>query len=839
MQPVQQVDAKQPVPTPGNPAGNATATDLQPGDELTAQVRAIEEIQFQQMRERNMTVRSTALELFKAGKKDQAVDMLKDYLDELTTANFDPQRLALLKRPVEKRWQEFRTMIAQEAIEQQVTNAGGPGWNEGKHQQNITKIQQEVAEFINQSRALTKEGKYKEALAAALKAKELDSDNLAASNSIIVIKTLIAQDNYSKGVARTEDMFLNGLNPDPGPHVTMTDPVSNDPAAQARARNRIEGTKGYPLPTNDPRVRYIEQKLNEPIGNISFRDTPLRDVIEVLKEQSRINIVPDYKSLQDASISLDTPLTLNVENITLRSALNILLNQVRLTYVAENQVLSITTPEKKRGGTKIVTYPVADLVIPVENHPTPAIMDLNAQLARHQASTSGMITSASPYTPPQSLNYGQTVSSQGSGMGTAFARDGQGAGGGGYNLVQSRNPGDTLEQLLISLIQNTVASDSWKDVGGQGTIQYFPMGMALVVNQTQEVQEQVGDLLQSLRRLQDLEVAIEMKLVSVSESFFERIGVDFNVNIKSPTSAANQAALLAGQFTPTGQPNNTFQGVKAITGLTPAGTLTPDLGIPIKTGSFDFAVPPFGGYPGTLGADGGLSLGLAFLSNIQVFMLLEAAQGDRRLNVMQAPKITVFNGQTANIDVEDFQFFLTGININQANAQTFFTPNNQPFPLGVTMQVTPVVSADRRFVRLNLTPNLTNLASTSVPLIPVQIPVPTILNGPGAGGTVFGQPQIFTMFFQQPTFTTISVNTTVNVPDGGTVLLGGLKTMSEGRVESGPPILSKIPYLNRLFTNTAFGRDGQSLMIMVTPRIIINEEEELQYRGEIPQIPRQ
>ncbi len=267
--------------------------------------------------------------------------------------------------------------------------------------------------------------------------------------------------------------------------------------------------------------------------------------------------------------------------------------------------------------------------------------------------------------------------------------------------------------------------------------------------------------------------------------------------------------------------------------------MTPDLGIPIKTGSFDFAVPPFGGYPGTLGADGGLSLGLAFLSNIQVFMLLEAAQGDRRLNVMQAPKITVFNGQTANINVQDFQFFLTGININQANAQTFFTPNNQPFPLGVTMQVTPVVSADRRFVRLNLTPSLTNLASTSVPLIPVQIPVPTILNGPGAGGTVFGQPQIFTMFFQQPTFTTISVNTTVNVPDGGTVLLGGLKTMSEGRVESGPPILSKIPYLNRLFTNTAFGRDGQSLMIMVTPRIIINEEEELQYRGEIPQIPRQ
>ena len=64
--------------------------------------------------------------------------------------------------------------------------------------------------------------------------------------------------------------------------------------------------------------------------------------------------------------------------------------------------------------------------------------------------------------------------------------------------------------------------------------------------------------------------------------------------------------------------------------------------MPLRSSSFDFALPPFGGYPGTFGADGGLTLGLAFLSDIQVFMLLEAAQGDRRYNVMQAPRITVF-----------------------------------------------------------------------------------------------------------------------------------------------------------------------------------------------------
>jgi type II secretory pathway component GspD/PulD (secretin) len=51
--------------------------------------------------------------------------------------------------------------------------------------------------------------------------------------------------------------------------------------------------------------------------------------------------------------------------------------------------------------------------------------------------------------------------------------------------------------------------------------------------------------------------------------------------------------------------------------------------------------------------------------------------------------------------------------------------------------------------------------------------------------------------------------------------------MSEGREEFGPPVLSQIPYLNRLFKNVGIGRDTRHIMIMVTPRIIITSEEEL------------
>ena len=51
-------------------------------------------------------------------------------------------------------------------------------------------------------------------------------------------------------------------------------------------------------------------------------------------------------------------------------------------------------------------------------------------------------------------------------------------------------------------------------------------------------------------------------------------------------------------------------------------------------------------------------------------------------------------------------------------------------------------------------------------------------------------------------------------------------SLSEGRTEYGVPILDKVPYLDRLFKNVGIGRDTSSLMMMVTPRIIIQEEEE-------------
>ena len=217
-------------------------------------------------------------------------------------------------------------------------------------------------------------------------------------------------------------------------------------------------------------------------------------------------------------------------------------------------------------------------------------------------------------------------------------------------------------------------------------------------------------------------------------------------------------------------------------------------------------------------------MGLAFLSDIQVFLFMEAAQGDQRTNVMQAPKLTLFNGQTATLNVGDTQFFVMDVGVETLpNGNVTFQPRTQGYFNGIQLTIQAIISADRRTVRLSPNIVMQNLVPGPVNLFPVVVP---IFPQPGINQINPADPITFTQLIQQPVIQSIMVQTTVAVPDGGTVLMGGLKRLSEARNEYGTPILSKIPYINRLFRNTGYGRETTSLLMMITPRIVIQEEEE-------------
>src|SRR5215471_2907524 len=113
-----------------------------------------------------------------------------------------------------------------------------------------------------------------------------------------------------------------------------------------------------------------EQKILEELQNktqLEFGDNPqsLKDVVDFIRTKHNIEVVLDQEALKQAGLDpAATLISKSLKDISLRSALKLILQDFNLTYVIKDEVLQITTKDK--AGTELVTkvYPVGDLVLP-------------------------------------------------------------------------------------------------------------------------------------------------------------------------------------------------------------------------------------------------------------------------------------------------------------------------------------------------------------------------------------------------------------------------------------------------------------------------------------------
>ncbi|MEQ8848668.1 hypothetical protein [Botrimarina sp.] len=601
-----------------------------------------------------------------------------------------------------------------------------------------------------------------------------------------------------------------------------------------------------------PREVEIQQKLKTPV-RVSYTDRPLAEVMEGLSRMADVPIYLDARGLSQEGVSSDTPVTINIPaDISLESALNLILDDLNLGHVVKDEVLKITSSSLRDGDVYEKVYYVADLVIPIPNFVPSSNTGMqgliNDALAVASNSTWGGaapgamgLAGAKPGMGDPSAN--PNVLAQN------FSPSGQ-LGGGVLNTNPAGPGGAAAADFdsLIELITSTIASDTWaENGGGTAEIRPFPTNLSLVISQTQSVHEEIADLLEQLRRLQDLQVTIEVRFIQLNDNFFERIGIDFDMNINDNILGTDELvqtgapAAVAGSFqqevvnSPDGiarTRRGATVGVEApIAGS--LATVTADLDLPFRQGSFPVAQPQFGGFS----PDSAATFGFAILSDIEAYFLINAAQGDSRTNVLNAPKVTLFNGQQAFVaDQSQRPFVLSVIPVVGE-----FAAAQQPVIVvlseGTFTSIQAVVSEDRRYVRMTVIPFFSEIGQVETFTFDGSTTTTTSSSSDAtdsdddgtnesASGSQNQQRTIAGTTVQQPTFQQISVSTTVSVPDGGTVLLGGIKRLSEGRREFGVPLLSKLPYINRLFRNVGIGRETDSLMLMVTPRIIIQEEEE-------------
>ncbi len=144
-------------------------------------------------------------------------------------------------------------------------------------------------------------------------------------------------------------------------------PVVYPPADEFQElTNRRKKFAATDLKKVSPAEQKIRDALQEPT-RMEFIDTPLQDAVTFLKDYHGIEIQLDNRALEDLGVGSDTPVSRNVNGISLKSGLRLMLGEMDLTYIIKDEVLLITTQDKAESELVTKAYPVADLVIPVQS----------------------------------------------------------------------------------------------------------------------------------------------------------------------------------------------------------------------------------------------------------------------------------------------------------------------------------------------------------------------------------------------------------------------------------------------------------------------------------------
>lgn len=230
---------------------------------------------------------------------------------------------------------------------------------------------------------------------------------------------------------------------------TAADPFANPTnAPKVPARAVTNGQRTF-----EDAAQRLKHELDKPTS-MEFVEQPLKDVVLFLQEQHAMPIFLCIKKLEEASVSPDSPITKNLKGIRLRTALELMLKDLELTYVEKDGILLITTPEDVENTLLIQVYNCQDLL---------------------------------------------------AGKAGSAAKEGEGEFGGSASGSRGR------AESLISLITTNVDSQSWTVTGGPGSISEY--NGLIVVTQTTQTHRKIERTLDMLREAAGLEAPRVGKVV--------------------------------------------------------------------------------------------------------------------------------------------------------------------------------------------------------------------------------------------------------------------------------------------------------------------------------------
>ena len=236
-----------------------------------------------------------------------------------------------------------------------------------------------------------------------------------------------------------------------------------------------------PLRADDRSTVPPRRALTSSVSELDVDNVALSKVINFLRDSSGTNIFVNWKALEAANVTRDTPVSLRVNNLSLSKLLRLVLDQsagnAALVYTVDEGVIEITTQDDadKRLITRV--YIVDDLVMPTnKNSIQPVQMGLGATQNAGGSSGGG----------------------GGGGAQGIFGNPGGGGGGGGAGAADQTAEIEKAGQDLVKLIMDTIRPTIWKDNGGNASIRYFQG--KLIVTAPISVQEAIGGPVASTSR---------------------------------------------------------------------------------------------------------------------------------------------------------------------------------------------------------------------------------------------------------------------------------------------------------------------------------------------------
>lgn len=307
-----------------------------------------------------------------------------------------------------------------------------------------------------------------------------------------------------------------------------------------------------------------------------------------------------------------------------------------------------------------------------------------------------------------------------------------------------------------------------------------------------ELQAKVTEVLEGLRSQQSLLVDVQARFLRVQNDLADELGITWQglPGRQVPIAGAPSSGILneAGKKGDVrfGSGYNSYLGTKF----------------------------PLGGATRSNNVDNAASfLQFSYINDWQVSMILRAIHTTRKGSIVQAPHLKMFNTQRAYMVVIKEKAYIKDVNAQLgALAGAALDPEIGTIREGTSFEVRPVVSADRKFITLELKPTQAEVIDFR------QIDVSSALGEQ--------QGTADPVYIEAPELEIRQIRTTVTVPDNGTILLGGLTAYASVHQYSGLPGISKIPLLNFLFGQDVTVKERNSLMIMIRAMIVDNQEEE-------------